>query len=82
MALLMCVTSCSLGLRLLCAVICILFTWRSPEGICCVMLCLLLWLYTNQERINWPVVPTVSQDFFLHLSSCLPYHGFSQQWAQ
>ena len=73
---------CLLGLRLLCAVTCILFTWKSPEGICCVMLCLLLWLYTNQERINMPVVPTVPQDFFQHLSSRLAYRGFSQQYAQ
>ena len=71
MALCMCVTRCSLGLRLFCAVTCILFTWKSPEGICCVMLCLLLWLYTYQERIKMPVVPTVPQDFLSILAHAL-----------
>ena len=54
---------------------------------CAVMLCyvMLVWCYgccASQERISKSAILVASHIFFLSLSSCLAYHGFSDQCAQ
>ena len=69
----------SLGHRLLlsCKHVYVSFTWKSPEGLCAVMLYYVC--CTSQERINVTTVPMASSIFFQPFNSHLAYLGSSKQ---
>ena len=52
-------------------------TWKSPEGLCVVMLC--YGCRTSEERINSSAVPMAPRIFFQPLSSSFVYRGFSKR---